>query len=63
MDVADLYKNKKPVISMEFFPPRNEKAAESFGTIIDNLAGSKPDYMSVTFGAGGSTRDGSYQTV
>ncbi len=63
MDVADLYKNKKPVISMEFFPPRNEKAAENFGTIIDNLSESKPDYMSVTFGAGGSTRDGSYQTV
>jgi methylenetetrahydrofolate reductase (NADPH) len=48
---------------MEFFPPRDEKAAEKFGTIIDNLAELKPDYMSVTFGAGGSTRDGSYQTV
>lgn len=48
---------------MEFFPPRNEKAAQSFGNIIDNLAAMKPDYMSITFGAGGSTRDGSYQTV
>lgn len=64
MRVASLYKSsKKPVISMEFFPPRDEKAAEKFGTIIDNLAVLKPDYMSVTFGAGGSTRDGSYQTV
>ncbi|OQY60548.1 MAG: 5,10-methylenetetrahydrofolate reductase [Desulfobacteraceae bacterium 4572_88] len=63
MRVTDLYGSKKPVISMEFFPPRNEKAAEAFGSIIDDLAELKPDYMSITFGAGGSTRDGSYQTV
>ena len=63
MRVTSLYESKKPVISMEFFPPRNEKAAETFGTTIANLAALKPDYMSVTFGAGGSTRDGSYQTV
>ena len=64
MRVVNLYESsKKPVISMEFFPPRNEKAAEKFGSIIDNLSQLKPDYMSVTFGAGGSDRDGSYQTV
>ena len=63
MRVKKLYESKKTVISMEFFPPRNEKAAEKFGTIIDKLAELKPDYMSVTFGAAGSTRDGSYQTV
>ena len=32
---------------MEFFPPRNEKAKQSFGKIIDELAELKPDYMSV----------------
>ncbi|MFZ5569671.1 MAG: methylenetetrahydrofolate reductase [Thermodesulfobacteriota bacterium] len=63
MRVTRLYENKKPVISMEFFPPRNEKAAATFGALIDKLAVHQPDYMSVTFGAGGSTRDGSYQTV
>ncbi|MGE0085503.1 MAG: methylenetetrahydrofolate reductase [NAD(P)H] [Desulfococcaceae bacterium] len=63
MRVTDLYKNKKPVISMEFFPPRNEDAEKSFGATIDKLAALKPDYMSMTFGAGGSTRDGSYQSV
>jgi len=63
MRVTSLYERKKPVISMEFFPPRNEKAAETFGTTIANLAALKPDYMSITFGAGGSTRDGSYETV
>ena len=63
MRVTSLYERKKPVISMEFFPPRNEKAAETFGTTIANLAALKLDYMSITFGAGGSTRDGSYETV
>jgi methylenetetrahydrofolate reductase (NADPH) len=48
---------------MEFFPPRDEKAAAGFGNIVDQLVVMKPDYMSVTFGAGGSTKDGSYQTV
>jgi methylenetetrahydrofolate reductase (NADPH) len=63
MDVAHLYESKNPVISMEFFPPRNEEAARSFSRTIDDLAELKPDYMSLTFGAGGSTRDGSYQAV
>lgn len=63
MNVANLYKKDKPIISMEFFPPRSEKAAEKFDTIIDNLSELNPNYMSVTFGAGGSDRDGSYQTV
>lgn len=63
MRVTHLYERKKPVISMEFSPPRTEMAENAFGTVIDNLSICKPDYMSVTFGAGGSTRDGSYQTV
>jgi methylenetetrahydrofolate reductase (NADPH) len=63
VNVKDLYQNKKPAISMEFSPPRDPKAAESFSGIVDNLSQLKPDYMSVTFGAGGSTREGSYQTV
>jgi len=63
MRVTNLYQDKKPIVSLEFFPPRDEKAAAAFGTLLDALAVHQPDYMSVTFGAGGSTRDGSYQTV
>jgi len=63
MRVIRLYENKKPVISMEFFPPRNAEAEQTFSRTLDELAELKPDYMSITFGAGGSTRDGSYQTV
>jgi methylenetetrahydrofolate reductase (NADH) len=63
MHMTELYKTKKNVLSMEFFPPRNEAAEKGFGAMIDDLVKVKPDYMTVTFGAGGSTRDGSYQTV
>ena len=63
MRVTHLYENKKNIISMEFFPPRNEKATKGFGKIIKKLSELDPDFMTVTFGAGGSTRDGSYQTV
>jgi methylenetetrahydrofolate reductase (NADPH) len=63
MRVTSLYENKKNVLSMEFFPPRNAEAALTFGKTIDKLSQLNPDYMSITFGAGGSTRDGSYQTV
>ena len=63
MRVTQLYSGKSPVLSMEFFPPRNEKAEAGFGPLVDELFGMAPDYMSVTFGAGGSNRDGSYQAV
>ncbi|GAB6905811.1 methylenetetrahydrofolate reductase [NAD(P)H] [Desulfosarcina cetonica] len=64
MHVGNLYATqKKTVISFEFFPPRDEKAAGTFDTVVDTLAQLAPDYMSITFGAGGSTREGSYQAV
>lgn len=64
MRVNKLYQNnKKPVISFEFFPPRNENAEKKFGSLIDTLSQLNPDYMSVTFGAGGSSTEGSYLTV
>jgi methylenetetrahydrofolate reductase (NADPH) len=64
MRVVDILKKKnQPVISFEFFPPRNEKAAEKFEQVIKELSVLGPDFVSVTFGAGGSTREGSYQLV
>ena len=64
MHVTDLIQRiDRPLISFEFSPPRCEKAAEKFNGIIDNLSECKPDFVSVTFGAGGSTKEGSYQLV
>ncbi|UCD98017.1 MAG: methylenetetrahydrofolate reductase [Chloroflexota bacterium] len=61
MKITDLWKIKKePTISFELFPARTEKAAEKLSTTIDILADLNPDFTSVTFGAGGSTREGSY---
>lgn len=64
MRVTDLWKNNpSPTISFELFPPKTEKAAERLDQVIAELAALRPDFVSVTFGAGGSTRDGSYQLV
>lgn len=50
-------------LSFEFFPPRNADQQAVFERARDQLAGLKPAYMSVTFGAGGSTRDRTRETV
>jgi len=64
MKVTELWKSrKKPTVSFELFPARNQKAAEGLDRTIDSLAEQKPDFVSVTFGAGGSTREGSYNLV
>ena len=61
MRMTDLIdKNERPIVSFEFFPPRDEQAADKLDVVIDKLAALRPDFVSVTFGAGGSTRDGSY---
>ncbi len=62
MKVTELWKSKdKPTISFELFPARDEKAAGKLPGIIGKLAECNPDFVSVTFGAGGSTREGSFQ--
>jgi methylenetetrahydrofolate reductase (NADPH) len=49
--------------SFEFFPPKTEAGRTRFGTTIRELATLGPSFVSVTFGAGGSTREGSFQTA
>ena len=64
MRVGNLYEGKeKTIVSFEFFPPRDESAQEGFYKVLDELTSLEPDYMTMTFGAGGSTKDGSYQAV
>ncbi|QZY56075.1 methylenetetrahydrofolate reductase [NAD(P)H] [Crassaminicella profunda] len=55
MLIKDLYKNKKPVISFEIFPPKKDGPIETIYTTIEALKDLKPDFISVTYGAGGST--------
>jgi methylenetetrahydrofolate reductase (NADPH) len=64
MKLTDVWNtSQRPTISFELFPARSEKAAQSLERAIEALAALKPDFVAVTFGAGGSTREGSYQLV
>jgi methylenetetrahydrofolate reductase (NADPH) len=47
----------RPPVSFELFPPRTDAAALALGRTIDRLAEADPAFISVTFGAGGSSRD------
>lgn len=50
-------------VSFEFFPPKTEKMQDTLWASIHRLAPLKPSFMSVTYGAGGSTRERTHDTV
>ncbi|MEN8259914.1 MAG: methylenetetrahydrofolate reductase [NAD(P)H] [Pseudomonadota bacterium] len=56
-------KKYTPVFSFEFYPPKTEEGAANFGVVCNKLSQLDPGYFSVTFGAGGSTREKTYETV
>jgi methylenetetrahydrofolate reductase (NADPH) len=50
-------------VSFEFFPPKSAKMEETLWTCIERLAPLRPEFVSVTYGAGGSTRERTHSTV
>ena len=50
-------------LSLEFFPPKTPEGAEKLRAVRSKLYSLAPDFCSVTFGAGGSTQDGTLDTV
>jgi methylenetetrahydrofolate reductase (NADPH) len=52
-----------PTVSFEFFPPRSEEAAATLRTTVAELAPLAPSFVSVTYGAGGSTRELTHRLV
>jgi methylenetetrahydrofolate reductase (NADPH) len=53
----------KRQFSFEFFPPKTAEGAQKLRGTVQQLAQLKPDFFSVTYGAGGSTREGTLSTV
>lgn len=53
----------RPTVSFELFPPRTLKASEALWTTIEALAAVRPDFISVTYGASGSTRETTRELV
>jgi methylenetetrahydrofolate reductase (NADPH) len=57
MRIADLLERQRPVFSFEFFPPKTDEGQQTLRNTLDVLKDDQPDYVSVTYGAGGTTRN------
>jgi methylenetetrahydrofolate reductase (NADPH) len=58
MRVDEIIANNRPTFSVEFFPPKSDEAKEQLFATAAALAPLEPDFVSVTYGAGGSNRQG-----
>jgi methylenetetrahydrofolate reductase (NADPH) len=61
MRIDDLLAHQRPVFSVEFFPPKTEDGLAQLFETVEALTPLAPDYVSVTYGAGGATRDGTVE--
>jgi methylenetetrahydrofolate reductase (NADPH) len=61
MRVASLYGKSEPCFSFEFFPPRDDTGVTALFRTFEELAPLRPGFVSVTYGAGGSTRERTVQ--
>src|SRR5215471_5232092 len=63
MHINDIMQGGSPTFSFEFFPPKTPQAAETLYQTIRELESYTPDFVSVTYGAGGSTRELTHDLV
>ena len=61
MKIADLYQQKAFVFSIEIFPPKNTESLERLKLKLEEFKCYHPDFISVTYGAGGSTRENTHE--
>ena len=61
MRIDELLAHQRPVFSVEFFPPKTPTGFELLFETVEALKPLGPDYVSVTYGAGGATRDGTVE--
>jgi methylenetetrahydrofolate reductase (NADPH) len=59
--IDEIIAERKPTFSVEFFPPKTPEASEELFATARELQALEPDFVSVTYGAGGSTRDGTVE--
>lgn len=57
MHIADTYNKKDTVLSFEIFPPKKDSALKNIDATLEVLCKENPDFISVTFGAGGSSNN------
>jgi methylenetetrahydrofolate reductase (NADPH) len=55
--ISELFAERRLLRSLEFFPPKDEAGVEALRATAQALRGMRPDFVSVTYGAGGTTRD------
>jgi methylenetetrahydrofolate reductase (NADPH) len=55
--ISELFAQKRPLRSLEFFPPKDDTGVQALRATAMALKRMNPDFVSVTYGAGGSTRD------
>jgi methylenetetrahydrofolate reductase (NADPH) len=57
VQVTELLESRRPVFSFEFFPPKSDEGRRTLESTLAVLKEDSPDYVSMTYGAGGSTRN------
>jgi methylenetetrahydrofolate reductase (NADPH) len=63
MHIQDIFEQHSTTISFEFFPPKTDEASAELFSNIASLQKLKPSFVSVTYGAGGSTRERTHELV
>jgi methylenetetrahydrofolate reductase (NADPH) len=63
MRVSDIYNRKNVPVSFEFFPPKTEQSSEDLFRTVARLVPLHPAFVSITYGAGGSTRTRTHDLV
>lgn len=63
MKISEIYKTKKQPVSFEIFPPKGDLSIRELTDILSNLTALSPDFISVTFSAGGSGNSDKTSTV
>lgn len=63
MQIKEILSQSNPTFSFEFFPPKTEEGANNLFRTIQRLQELKPSFVSVTYGAGGSTRERTHDLV